>query len=501
MNESNLDAGLRTAFQVPESGPAVDRKIDAALARFGRGRRIRRRLMLSFGATAAAALAVWAIPVVQAQAAISRIAGALDDVNTVVITKFAVDEEGRRSPAGIVAYNRGHWRMNDGSGSHAAFYSNGKNYSFDETLGAYVMSDRPAGPFARNGSSLRVSNLLAEAEGDTWSRRASTDKTTLNGRDVLRVSIENGRLPEKYVIYADPQSELPIEVDCQANELGQWRTREVMSFDYGAAVDERTFEPDLARYPAISAAEADRRFASAITSRSLASAPLKKGRLVVRSFDVADDGTVFVVYQSGDMHRNSSGGSALELTADDGSVYLRADSNAYQAPDSRLPAEGKLEVETFVPLEPQQPWHPRTLTLDTNRFGDGALARRMRCEIEYPNGTRETKWQFNRMTPEEVDAQPVALLKRAVDKPDCAKRPAFLARIDDMSFGNDIRADMTKAVTRARYYAGAERWSDALRWYNEDLRLKRLHERLGYGPWGGRRSPRDRTSGAGVGSP
>jgi hypothetical protein len=483
MNESEFDAGLRTALSTQTATAMLDAKIDAALSRHLRRGRVVRRFAYSCAATAAVALAIWCVPVIQAQAAISRIAGALDAVATVTVSKFTVDANGGRSPAGTIYYDHGRWRMNDGTGGRLTYYLKGKTYSLDETIGAFVVQDTADGPFSRNASSFKASDLLREAEGDTWTRRATVDQTTLNGREVRRLTLDNGQLPERYVFYADPQTDLPIQVECLTQELGNWRVADVMLFDYNRSIDPRQFEPDFKRYPVLTKAEADAKFEEAVTSKDLADVPLKRGRLVVRSFDVAKDGTVFVLFQSGDSTANSFGGFALDLKSDDGTEFLRPQFFGTTMPGATLPAEGRFEVATFVPLEPEDPWQTHVYSLSTHRSKDGTLARELICEVHYLDGSIETTHApATGSGPNDVVSE-VPVMRTAIEKPTCEVRPESLTRIDSMWFGNDVVTEMQEAALRANRYMCLKRWNDALRWSNEELRLKRLHESLGYGSW------------------
>lgn len=471
-----LDAQLRAAYRAPEEPLTLASTIDRRIAQATGGRRVRRRLVLSFAATGLASVVLLAAPVVQAKATLRRISGALDGVVRMRAVRYEV-EDGRETPAETISYDQGRCVIRTRRGGHDDLLTNDASYTYDAFLHSYVRKEREDGPFAKRG--FRLSDLVSDAEGEGLSQRVEIENVRLDGRPALRARFTNGQLPERYAIYADPQTELPLFVQIEAREGETWRLAQTMRFDYSpkfAAAEMRNVPTDA---PVLTAQEADRRFEAAVSATSLAEVPLQKGRLVVRALDVAPDGTVYVAVQTGYRSTNTWRGYATILRDDQGGEYARSEVMPAGSLGGSIPKDGVLELEVFVPTHPLS--QPRTLTLLARKFANGKLARQTPGQIGQPGGGYVTKWFDNGSGSRDVEAVDVPLLTRRVSGPTCGAAPSYAARVDPDSFGDDIAAAMTKARFRAHWLKLWGRPAEAVPAYEEAIRLAHEHARRGLG--------------------
>jgi len=490
VNESEFEAGLRAAFQPPPESASLDAKIDAALSRYRRTRRLR-HLVPACACAALVGLTVWAAPPLEAQAAVSRMVHALAAVDTYTATTYYADDAGRLVPYARTAYSHGNWRI-DGPGAGLELYVGGKCYVLDRYLGAYILDPHP-NMFEGRRPAISTSEIVAQSAGAAWGRRVSVERATLNGRSVSRVSVRSLERAERVVYDTDPATDLPIEERHEVLEAGGRQIRSVSKCSYGSAVDPKLFELDLHRFSVVTPKQVDRLLTARIERNSLGSVPLRAGRLVVRSFDVSEDGTVYVLYQAGALPSGSSLRNALELTADDGTDYARPFSP--EVPRMQfVPADGIPEVEVFVPLVPQRPGVRRTYTLTTHRYTDRSPARLSvtrsgdrgplsfvalpRDEMTEPPGAPSPSAHGETAVVSRVTA--VTLLQKTIAGPTCASYPPVLCEFDATgNFENELAAEAMKAGLRAYRYEQWERWQDALRLYQEELRLQHKLEAMG----------------------
>jgi hypothetical protein len=203
---------------------------------------------------------------------------------------------------------------------------------------------------------------------------------------------------------------------------------------------------------------------------------------VIRSIEVAQDGTVFVAYQSGDHVGRSWNGYALNLVDNLETRYLRVGQfgSFMEGPfDSQ---DGKVEMEIFCPRNPISPSQPRKLTLSTQADDKGQVGRIILAGTTDPSGHTTYRYQPNYSAVTSVQGS-IPVFSTLVSGATCGTHPTWAEPLDFTSYGNDIAAEMQKAEARGKAALEDSRWADAETLFNEELRLMREHERKGYGPW------------------
>ncbi|CAN5486848.1 hypothetical protein BH11ARM2_BH11ARM2_07960 [soil metagenome] len=473
MNEKLFENSLQAAFPIPTSAN-LDAKIDRALTHQTQVRRVRRRVTFTVLVTGAAVFAFVAFPAAQAQASIGGIISALDRTTKVEIVATTIDGEGHRWPGTRTIIANGDVAYINARGIPESLQMGDKSYAFDETLNAFIVRPREA------AKSLRLSDMLGPAGEFSMDRRTEVEHVTENGRKLLRVTVTNNGLPERYRIEADAETERPTRIWVDSEERGVWRVRQEMAFDYRPEVSIRV--PDPKKVATLTQEQADARFEQTMEAATLASVSLKRGRFIVRRVDVAEDGTVFVAYQSGERSPNTWRGYAVELKDDRGTKYVRVGQASISGQETIKSKDGKIEIDAFTPRFPTTPTFPMKLTLGTNLQADGKLARTEVVGIGQSDGSYLYGYQTDQQDAQHPSSA-VPLLTQIVARPTCSVVPAWAGRIDSMSYGNEIYAGIAKAQGRAEEAMREKRWSEAETALNEQLRLMRESERRGYTTW------------------
>jgi hypothetical protein len=489
MIETEFDKNLRTAYRTPETPSTLDSKIDRALAQHTHVRQVRRRVVLSFAATATAALAFVTLPAVKAQASLSGIVRALNGVERLEVSAYTIDENGNQVPYGKTEFDHGAWH--ETGGNHDSYELYGRRYQFDSDLKAFITEG------SRNRmTSLKLSDLLGPAGIFSLGKRVQAGMVMDGGQERLKATVKNGDLPERYVIYADKTTELPVRIEVEGLERNQWRVTLRSVFDYSPKAGSAT--PDLKKFPVIDRSEADRRIENALTKTEVAQIPAGAGRLVVRKFDVADDGTVFVLYQSG-LRVAERQGTPLEISDNLGTRYVRvgegfADPIMMQRPGEKIHplkplsklADGRFEGEVFMPLNPIPASTPRTIRLGARQFGDGSLAR-LTANFWFVGEETNQFWQWSGTISGRPiapgSAKPVTVLQAPNVRATCGAAPAWTLHVSHGSFYSEEDSRMQKARRRATIAMQQNRWTEAEEQLNEVQKAMRDSERKGYGPY------------------
>ena len=435
--------------------------------------------------TGAAVLALlfFVLPIAQARSVLYQMAGALEDVSMVRMQSYSVAEDGTLTKSGTVDYDRGKWLLQKASGLETQVYLGGKLYRFDPLTNAYVVEDRPEGPFAHNSKGLALSSFIDTYKG--WGRKVDIGDGRLNGKRVVVAASEDTDLQQKLVLYADRGSMLPIKSESFSFEQGEWKLSGVSEFDYSPKFPTGHFamKPGV---PTVTIDEYDQRLVDAMTSKTLASIETKEGTFVLRSVDVAADGTVFVAYQIGDKSQTWRG-FRLHVTDDLGNEYTSpTDSWLNSDPFLKKSKDGRLEREVFVPIDPAAPWKTRTIKVESRFTPDNEMVLFIAGHI-LDRRMDGTAWFNLRPNTEGVDPDHLPPLKEvwsgSFKAPTCDLRPDYMARLDYSDFNNEVVSRMYRSGVLARHFQNYEDWPSAKRWLEEDLRLKNEHARKGYGNW------------------
>jgi hypothetical protein len=470
MFNQDFDQALRAAMPAAES-VSLDRKIDTALAHRDRGQlRIRR---LAFAACGVAAIgAVFLIPS-SAEARLQRIAGALDDVERVQMTRYIVDRTGRRVKCGVMDYEQGKWHLAETPGDDQ-YYRRGELLSYDPTLNVYVRQVRPDGPFGHNSTGIGLSALLKSGGIGSGSNVQITDGM-FNGKPVRMAVIDS--VLERTVIYADPTTDRPIEAQTSVHG----RVADVLSFAYPDRMPKGVFDPNP-KVRIIEDAEFKKQVVAMSTKDELAVHPLAKGRFVIRAIDVAQDGTVFVSYQAGERSQ-SWRGFRLTLTDDLGTEYAAPREPMMMSEprfDFRKSPDGRLDQEIFVPVHPLPTWTPRKLTINGQFTDKGQMVQFVYGFSKFPDGTWEFK-KFPNTGGGDADHMPplTPLWTGRIAAPTCAWNPACMRLFDYSDFATDLRSQIFRADHLAQRSLNRFELTEAAEWLEKSIALKQQAMAIG----------------------
>lgn len=461
MNQIPFEDHVRAGFAAAEETDSLSAKIDQALYADGRKRVQRRRFKLTLAAAATLTIALVAFPTVQAEAQLRRIAGALDNVSSVVIQHYEVDRDGQEHPWGKTSYEGGKWRIDDGR--RTTIFKNGTRWILDPAARAYIMERDQEGPAAHNLSSLSLSSMIAQMNQWNPGQKVDIGHSKFNGKDAVRaviLNLQSGPTPQRMTMYADPDTNLPIECQWEVSEKEGFVVKSIIRFEYTAPIPPTTFELDTS-FAVLDKKEWEASVVKNLTSKELFSKPIGVHRLVLRNVDVAADGTVYVLYQAGETTPRWERGYAFELTDDLGTKYVKGQVDSrMDEPTIAQSKDGKVELETFVPKQPVKRWEPRTLTLTAFFRKSGSLDRAGKAMSFGNDGNDFAFW----IRDPEAKATPLTVLDRRFENPTCPSYPTYAGWIDGQHFGSVASAEVMRATARTwdclhgNDFQGAERW-------------------------------------------
>ncbi len=469
MNIKEFEDNVRNGLAPVSSTDQLSAKIDHQLWATKRKRTVRRRFGYSFAATAAATVGMIVIPTVMAQAHLRRLAGALDNVSSVILTTESVSADGTRKQIAESAYLDGKWRLKS-PGSDVSYFSNGNRYRLDRASGHFIAESGLDGPFGHNSDHLSMSDVLGDIKRWRPQTHLTFDSVELGAKSVTRATIEVDGENSREILYADKSTDLPIKLVTQAKRIGNWATLEEANFDYETKQRPEDFVPDLKTYPPIAKRDWDAANVAKMTKDNLGTIKTSHGELIIRSMDVAKDGTVFVTCQAGERVPNWNRGYPIAIEDNLRTQYALAEI------ESRVDKEfiehskdGKLELCVFIPTEPLPIWKPRTITINAMMVNQNQLQRK---EIAYWGGRHTNyclskRWYYDRDHP----ATPVKVMSRAFDAPTVDRDPSYTQFLNPWMFEAGDRFDREKAQARADYYRDVENPPAEIRWLNRTIEL------------------------------
>lgn len=478
----NFDKSLRAAMPAAQVIETLDDRISTAISSYSATRRKVRRTVSWSAASLAAVVVVVLFPIVSAQAALSRIAGALDGVSKVVIKRYNVDDHGHKSYAGMVAFDNGKWRLEDGA-HDLTLYANGNRYTYVAATKCYIVE--PAeGPFTKSNGDIRLSSLISQTGG--WGNDVDTSTVDFQGKKVKRAIVTSRELPERYTIYADLESDLPLAGYAEGREAGVWRTVSTMEFAYGTSIDRKLFVPDH-KIRKLTRSAFWKEIVKTMTSVKLATFPLKDSQLIIRHVDVSEDGTVFVVFQTG---ARFSGwrGNALTVEDDLGTTYtpsLTYDADANTPWNSNSAKNGgRIEFEELVPTKVEKEWKPRTISIRVHVGEQGQLVRMVKQIVKNPDGSEDKRWSPNYWgNIEDSSPKTPVVYSAKIANPTCKESPEILRMTGFGYWRDDTASRMEKVRARSVYFMDRKEYADAKFWLNKQLEIMREIERQGGGPY------------------
>ena len=474
MNEQQFNASLKAAFVAPEMPVHMDHKIDAAVARIQNNKMVRRRLTLSFGATAMIVAGVFVFPAVRAQASLGGMMSALDKQTSAKILTYTIDEQGNRIPKGTTIIANGDVESRDSQNRIEQVEIGEMTFAFDSNSNSFIRS-------RRNSQGIRLSQMVSPASKFRINKRVALEKIVVNGREILRATITDTGLPERTIIEADPQTDLPFHVSSESLEMGKWRVRQEFEFVYQPGLNVNT--PDFTKTPVLTIEQSRERFIDSMTKSELGRLKLKDRTIIIRKVDVANDGTVFVGYQAGNMNSRRWTGSYLTINDSLGTEYVQSNGPSYNGvAEGSFPKEGRLELEMFIPVKPQIKGR-KTLSLYAFSTEAGA-SDAVSIGTNTMNGKTEviTMHNGNQDSDSEWKGSKQKILDLRIGQPTCSVRPTWAGSID-WTMMNDVYVEISKSERLSADAMRKEKWEDAARFLNDTLHWKRESEIQGLSGW------------------
>lgn len=461
MNEKQFDANLKSAFKAPEMPIHMDHKINEKLAQATHRTLVKRKLTLSLGAAAAVASGVFLFPPIKAQASLGGMMNALDKKLSAKIITFSVDESGNRQRIGTTVIANGNVAVLGPNGETRQVEMEMDSFVWDPMTKAYIKFPR------RGGGGIRLSELLGPASKFSFGKKVQLDRVEVNGRKILQAIITDQNLPERYIIEAEPETQLPFHMATESLEQGKWRIRQDLDFTYEQNL--RVDKPDFAAYELVTPEQNAQKLTNTLTQEVLGKVVAKDKTILVRKIDVAEDGSVFIAYQSGKTSGGTWTGYQLSLSDNLGTSYLRAgDIMSNNDKDLTAPKDGVIELEIFVPVKRVASSTARSLTVSVALTSKGNIEKLV--PYEGNNLTQSSK------------SKVVKLFSKDFSSASCSVRPTWSAGIDWMLY-HDVYAEIFKAQWRSINAIRVKDWNEAERQLNEQLRWKRESEQQGLSSW------------------
>ncbi len=443
--ESNLAQGLQPQKPSRDLSIVIDEKLRGAR----RQRQFRRRIYVAATGTAVITISLIVLPTVKARATLQRMSGALDNVNQVVMTTYDIGEPAKETMSMKVTYLQGQWKVEDSQG-HLTYFTHGINYIFRKDTGRFITQTGRTGPFGNNLSHLGLSAILEQLKGWQPSTQVTLDDTPFEGRTVTRATVDQGPSGGRSIFYADPSSELPIALETYIRAKDRWTLNGITRFDYEAKIDPASLLPDLKRYPPVDEKQvADQEVAHLLNSK-LGSTPLKRGRIILRSVDVGQDGTVYVTSQAGEKKPHWDKGYPVSVTDNLGTTYARM--AFWTVTDEEViahSADGKLELSVFVPVELEPKFRPKTVRVTANLKSNGTLARHLQA---MQGNTKGQIFSFYWYDDKSIKTHEVELARIPFVKATRADAPTAARLIAPHPFDEDKGLLEAKALARADYF-------------------------------------------------
>ena len=471
MNPKQFEEIIRSEMSAKEVPLGLNSRISRELAKVQGRRRLIRRFTFAISASAAATFILVALPTVNARAGIQRMAGALDNVHSVVLTDELIGRDGSKRTISKMSYLDGRWKM-EGI-SDVTYYVNGITYSLPKNGHNFISDKKPQGPFAHNEQHLSLSSFLGEIRQWQPKSTVTMDQADYQGRKLNRATIteENG---SRTLMWADPSNDLPVAIEQLRKRNNKWTIVEQTKLDYASPLKQADFVPDFKTYPAIDKETFDRQMVASVTQTSKGELKLPHGRLIVRAVDVAPNGTVFVACQSGERIARWDRGYPLEIASSDGTQYglMEIESSEDQAFIDHS-NDGKLEVCVFVPLEPLSVWHPFDLKIVAHMNKAGKLEKKQiayMSQMHAKNGIVymvSRRWYYDRDKP--TTLKTVASIH--VDKPTVDVSPGYLQLVQPFDFRTDSDFRRAEAQARADEYRELDQPNMEAKWIEEVMRL------------------------------
>ena len=468
MNLNEFEDQVKLGFVPAEPSARVSQLIDERLLAIRRKKVARRRFSYAFAATAIAGVVLLVTPTVIAQAELRRLAGALDGVRSVVMTTETIDPDGTHHLSGSIAYLNGKWKT-EFPGVGVTYFFDGTRYRLDRSINKFVVETGLEGPFAHNTKDMKLSSALGDINQWQPHSHVEIDKVELHGKLVTRATIDESVFHTRTVMFANIDTDLPIESLEEKKDGGGWKLIGDTKFDYSSKESPSDFAPDLKAYPPISKRDWETQLVCGMTSKVVGEVALDHGRLVIRSLDVAKDGTVFVTCQAGERIARWNRGYPIDITDNLGTQYAFVNIESKLDEEFiRNSKEGKLELCVFVPLTPIGEWKARSITVNARLEPNQHLNRHEFAMWGGKSGLINSySWYVDKAKTVNV----VDVASRTFSNPSVESFPTYCSSVDPFQFDNARHWEGQEDKARADLCRNTEKYGEERDWLNAALEL------------------------------
>ena len=233
---------------------------------------------------------------------IQRIAGSMDDCQSAILTSFVVDQDGSSKLDHTIYYSKGKWRIERNRSVHV--YSRPTLWIYQASLNQLTKQLEPDGPFAYNSSGMSIRAMLADESRFQWNNKTTVSSGTLDGKPCEILVIEEHNFPSRSVIYADPNTHMPIEMTEENVKGGKWVVDGYSTFKINPKIDPKLFEPNFPSSSKVIDMDHLRNDWAKKLEKPLGEIHSKTGKIVIRDISVNSRGHIFVVFTDGETVAN-----------------------------------------------------------------------------------------------------------------------------------------------------------------------------------------------------
>jgi hypothetical protein len=306
--ESYPSRALSAEFRERVAAQVVQHRLES------RERLRKRQMRFRFGTLAAVfgvcLLSVLIWPRWSAAKVLQRMAVAIEDARNAHIISWEFDTNGKRTKRteGWYQGNKVRQEETDLSTdtprvSGVQLFADGKYWTY-QPQNNRVTRRLKEGFATYNSSGFSIGAMQRDFKRRGWTGQVHIlEEMVIEGRLTRRVSIEKEEPAgeTRHILLVDPRTDLPYRAEFQLKTTAGWTTRGIAEMRYNEPLDSATiFTPDFPKTASWIDEDAERTHLKERLARGIAEKRAGSGRrIVLRDFQVNDEGDVFLLYSAG----------------------------------------------------------------------------------------------------------------------------------------------------------------------------------------------------------
>lgn len=298
----NLDQQLNELFPASEATPemsaAIARGIGEKVSRNRRRASVRRGRFALAGTAVLVAGGIFVGPTAYAVVRLNQLAESVSDVDTAIFDYYGVQADGSRLLNRRMFYDRGLWRTEEGD--RFTIFRDGKLWIYSPDLNRVTMKHSPDGPFAHNPSGFSVKAMLSDMARWNWDQKITFGSAQFEGRKVEAITITDSSDRERSIVYADPQTNMPLAMRQEGKSITGWQLRSEIELVFNQPISQELFALDFPEGAQVVDLEKAQREFYASLERPLTEFKLGEKLIQIRALRINPRGHVFILFTDGE---------------------------------------------------------------------------------------------------------------------------------------------------------------------------------------------------------